>query len=92
MKYIITVLVCIITTFVAGVKLSTCCIIEKINLKIFALSLFQALATAYTLRRFCSRRILATHESAVFSKTPSVSASSRNSSTSNPDCGKEKLG
>lgn len=36
----------------------------------FAFALFQALAKAYTLIRFCPRRTLATHESAVFQQTP----------------------
>ncbi len=37
----------------------------------FALAIFQALAN--TLRRFCPRRILATHEPAAYQQTPSIS-------------------
>ena len=44
---------------------------------VFALALFQTLATCITLRRFCPRRILATHESAVYQQTPSISVSSQ---------------
>ncbi len=87
----IRILVLLLHASLETSKLRSICLVESIDLKavVVALAIFQALATSITLRRFCSRRILATHESAVFGKHHSVSASSRNSSTSNPDFEKE---